>query len=1167
METCCTEDAVGTSSPSVICRQVEGGDQKQEESRVGDRLPEWSDASVGAVEQAPPGKLKKTAFKLFGGKRSICTLPSFFGGKNKGQGKGASKKGLSKSKTHDGISDVGYEDGKGRLQLDSPLNGGMDSHPRQLPSSQSAHLATDASIKFEFGRQESSPLGSAEGFEKKPNGDKSLSFPRPKKGLKGLFNSIRRHRKNKAAESEKVEWAADCGDGEQAKKTQGAGAETQRASEEESPGGTPFPAPCTGSLDGNCSLNTTTNLGENTDWLVAAQSSSEGDAAMVPVGKDNILDVKLDAETIVCASSPYGGLPEAHHPDYPDNDPPSVHSGDQLSLIFGDVTSLKSFDSLTGCGDIIAEPDIDSIAESTISMERSRDAAKRSSCLVTYQGGGEEMATPEEIEEYLQQLWEGTTEVDSRYETKLPQPINSPKLQGVNSKLETCGLHEEVAHLYAGGVMDDVELLTPPSDQQESAPNSDEGYYDSTTPGPEDELGEIKKDRLPRDSYSGDALYEFYEPDDTLMSPSLGDESLFESKASHPEIFSHFLDFAVPAEKNLIQMMGQSSGVMETEEERLAAIQKQLLYWELQREPVAKQLDVPSKEKCPRDKQYIECNTRAAKLIGKNQSCLGSEQVASPVLSRNVDAGISVSGLENPEWRDFQGTLCPEKYYNGQKAEGSCLIQLMKNNSVFDSDLDHAVFGELRSLVPAKTVTVTYPSYRTHDPDSCLQNEHHSRMENCLREPQTESECEPEQAVNFSQALVEFTSSGTLFSSLSESLGSSDSGSSFTQNLSVLPTMVTFDIVDVEQEGEGECEQHLEMNADEDIAASFEAFDDSYVQKESFAECDERMFLGYPQDSFQSCNWGVGSLPRHLRLHGLNPSLPAPLSINRRSRSLDTESLELELADMPLSKNGLKPCQLWSKWDSGKKDSVPRVSRSKESIQLSPSEGGEADGVLTWPGLQHVEYKAELSSGGEKPWSCTLTARAAVVKGSWDTSEQSEVDSPYMSLGWSNARETPDRMPQDTGASNLMLQTPRHVVRPSNLPLQTDTREAQEVSSSYRYPRENMAKKLACVLSLGEKGADLPQSFAFTQSPDKSAKCKLAGITQGTFQFHDGTETLKPSDCFAERYGSSSTDLLKGGLVHGNTLPVSCQSTTVNGKFYGLFFYSCITMPWCGLQC
>ncbi|XP_074864334.1 APC membrane recruitment protein 1 isoform X2 [Carettochelys insculpta] len=1027
METCCTDEAAGTSSPSLICRQVEGGDQREEERGAGDQLPQWSSASVTAMEQAPPSKLKKTAFKFFGGKRSICTLPSFFGGKNKGQGKGASKKGLSKSKTHDGISDV-YEDGKGGLRLESRLNGGMDSHPCQLPSSQSAHLATDASIKFEFGRQESSPLGSAEGFEKKPSGDKSLSFPRPKKGLKGLFNSIRRHRKNKTTECEKVEWAADCGVGEQANKTRVA--ETQQAAEEESPRGAQHAAPCTESLDGNCSL--TTNLGESTDRASAGQSSSEGDAATVPMGKDD-LDVQLDAETIICASSPYEGLLDVHQPDHPDNDPPSIHSGDQLSLIFGDVTSLKSFDSLTGCGDIIAEPDIASIAESTISVERSRDTAKRSSCLVTYQGGGEEMATSEEIE-YLQQLWEGPTEMESSYEAKLPQPVNS--------KLEMHSLREEASHLYAGGVTDDVELLTPPSDQQESAPNSDEGYYDSTTPGPEDELGEIKKDRLPRDSYSGDALYEFYEPDDTLMSPSFGDESLFESKASHPEIFSCFLDFAIPTEKNLIQMMGQSSGVMETEEERLAAIQKQLLYWELRRETTAKQLDASSKEKCPKDKLYIECNTGAAKLISKNQSCLGSEQVASLVLSRSVDAGTSVSRLENPEWRDFQGTVCPEKCYNAPKAQGSCLIQLMKNNSVFDSDLDHAVFGGLSSIVPAKTVTVTYPSYRTHDSNSCLQNEHHSRVENCLRESQTESECEPEHAVNFSQALVEFTSSGTLFSSLSESLGSSDSGSSFTQNLSVLPTMVTFDIVDVEQEGEGECEQHLELNADEDMAASFEALDDSYVQKESFAECDERVFLGCNQNSFQSCNWGVGSLPRHLHLHGLSPSMPAPLSTNRRSRSLDTESLELELADMPVSKNGLKPCQLWSKWDSAKKDTVTRLSKSKESISLPPSEG-EADGVLSWPELQHGEYKEEPSSGGEKQWSCTPPARAAVVRSDWDKAERSEVDSPYMPLAW-------NKMLQEDGASHLMLQMPRHAARPSNLPLQTDTRQAQEMSSSYR---------------------------------------------------------------------------------------------------------------------
>ncbi|KFQ06168.1 APC membrane recruitment protein 1, partial [Haliaeetus albicilla] len=345
--------------------------------------------------QPPPGKLKKTAFKLFGGKRSICTLPSFFGGRSKGQGKVASKKGLSKCKTHDGLSGAAYDKGDG-AQLESPSEGSRDSHPCPLPSSQSAHLAIDTSAKFDFGQQDSSPPGSIEGCEKKPNGEKS-SFPRPKKGLKGFFNSIRRHRKSKVAECEKAELPEWTGDSEEASKAPGVAAESRGAAE----------------------------------------------------GRD--------------------------------------------------VTSLKSFDSLTGCGDDIAEPDI---AESTISVERSRDAAKRSSCLVTYQGGGEEMAIPEEAEEYLNQIWNGNMAGDRSYGAQVS-----------SSSLETHASHEVEAHPYMGDAMDGVDLLTPQSDQQESAPNSDEGYYDSTTPGPEDEAGdglsEIKKDRLPRDSYSGDALYEF----------------------------------------------------------------------------------------------------------------------------------------------------------------------------------------------------------------------------------------------------------------------------------------------------------------------------------------------------------------------------------------------------------------------------------------------------------------------------------------------------------------------------------------------------------------------------------------------------------------------------------------------------------------------------------
>ncbi|NXD85730.1 AMER1 protein, partial [Halcyon senegalensis] len=1078
-----------SGSPSAACGQPEGSGRCQEEN--GEQPPERGDASVAAVEpqppQPPPGKLKKTAFKLFGGKRSICTLPSFFGGRNKGQGKVASKKGLIKCKTHDGLSGAACDKGDG-AQLESPSEGSRDSHPPGLlPSSQSAHLAVDTSAKSEFGQGDNSPPGSIEGCEKKPNGEKS-SCPRPKKGLKGFFNSIRRHRKSKVAECEKAELPEWNGDAEEASKAPGAGGESRGAVEGRGLGPMPLATAGPGSSEGDCSAGSAAAGGEAAEpgCLAAAEGNSDGNALAV-LGERNVPDPKSEPDAAVCAEFDDGNLLLAFHPDFMDNDPPCLHSGDLLSLILGDVTSLKSFDSLTGCGDDIAEPDI---AESTISVERSRDAAKRSSCLVTYQGGGEEMAIPEEAEEYLHQMWDSSGAGDRSYGAQVS-----------SSSLETHASHEAEANPYLGDAMDGVDLLTPQSDQQESAPNSDEGYYDSTTPGPEDEggdgLGELKKDRLPRDSYSGDALYEF----DALMSPSHGEESLFESKISRPGIFSYFLDFCLPAEKSLIQMMDPKRGVMETEEERLAAIQKELLYWELQREPVLKRLDAPSKEKCPREKQCVECKTRAAGSVGKNQSGLGSEQVTSHAPTRGVSSGVSVARAENPEWRDFTATLCPENCYNGQKAQGSCLIQLTKSNSGFDSDPDCGLFGGsvLGGVAPAKAGM--FPGYR-------LPEHEHSGAETATGEPQVDDECEPEHAVNFSQALVEFASSGTLFSSLSESLGSSASGSSFTQNLPALPTMVTFDVVDVEQEGEGECEQHPEMNAGEDIA---DEFDDGYGRKESLAECDERMSPGYPLGSFQSCNWGVASLPRHLRLHGLSPSMPAPLSVDRRSRSLDTESLEFELADSQVSRGGPQPSRLWPKREGGKKDSGgARRSRSKEEGELVAPDGG-----LSWPGLQHLQHGTDTAAGGLERWGF------APMESAWEP--PGTASPPFLPLSRSVTGETPDRRPPEP-------ELDWHPLRPSNLPLQSEARRSREAVSPYRYHGEAAAKKLSRLLPLGETEPELAPSFTFACSPEKRAKAKPIGIAQGVPQHPSAsTDTLKsPEPC---------GEPLKGRAAPGHALP------------------------------
>ncbi|XP_069723896.1 APC membrane recruitment protein 1 [Phaenicophaeus curvirostris] len=1055
--------------------QREGSARRQEES----------DACVGATEpqqpQLPPGKLKKTALKLFGGKRSICTLPSFFGGRSKGQGKAASKKGLSKCQTHDGLSAAACDKGAAG-QPESPLEGSGDSHPCPLPSSQSAHVALAPSTKLDLGRRDSSPPGSIEGCEKKPSGEKS-SCPRAKKGLRGFFNSIRRHRKSKAAEGEKAELPEWHGASEEAGKAPGVGLASEGAVEGRVLGAAPLPGAGPGSVDDERSVGSAGDCGEaaQSGALPADGDGCEGDTEVM-AGQGDDPGMKSEADTVVCAEFDHGNQLLAFHPDFLDTDPTCLHSGDLLNLILGDVASLKSFDSLTGCGDDIAEPDI---AESSLSVEHSRDAAKRSSCLVTFQGGGEEMAVPEEAEEFLPQPWDSRAAGDRSYGAQVSR-----------SSLESHASHEAGALPYVGEAMDGVDLLTPQSDQQESAPNSDEGYYDSATPGLEDEagdgLGEMKKDRLPRDSYSGDALYEF----DALLSPSHGEESLFESKVSRPEIFSYFLDLCLPAEERLVPVLDQKRGVMETEEERLVAIQKELLYWELQREPVLKRLGVPSQEKCPREKPWVECKSRAGSCVGKNQSGLGGEPVGSHAPHRGVNSGGLGARAENPEWRDFSQTPCPESCYGSQKAQGSCLIELPQESVGFNSDAGCGLFGGSLQGGAAPAEAGLFPGYR-------LAEQERGGGADAPQEPLEVSE--PEHAVSFSQALVEFTSSGTLFSSLSESLGSSGSGSSFTQNLPALPTMVTFDVVDVEQEGEGECEQHPELNGGEDIA---EAFDDGFVRKESLAECEEAASPGWVPGSFASGSWGVASLPRHLRLHGLSPCGPAPLSLDRRSRSLDTESLEFELAGLQVGRSGPQPGQLWVKREGGRKDSCgARRSRSKEEAALVAPEGGSS-----WPGSQQLQHDGSTAAGGSELWGL---AASAGMESAWEPLEQPGTMSPLPSLPCSIAGETSDGRPP---------------LRPCSLPLQSEGRCSREAGGSSRLHGEGSAKTVSRVFPSGEPEPKLPPSFGFASSPEKRAKCRPIGIAQGVRQHPSVSSDTGKSP---ERCG----DALKGRALPGHTVP------------------------------
>lgn len=761
-------------------------------------------------------------------------LPSFFVGRGKGQGRWSSKMGVTKSQTYDGVSRACWED---------TVRGSGDV----------------TSAEFEF----HNPNGPSDLCKAQESSAKSQSLPRQKRGLRGLFSSIRKHRKSKGnAEVEKSEML-------------------ERASGETVPGK---------STNLGCQGDSTDRK-SRTDLLepdVPVESNSS-DFAKLPATDTDVLSTD---ETLVpeklrskgmgeeeeksvdkfqheaeeqMGRKKKGGLVTYRQPlsadsemarltelngDLPEGDPPTLSTSTD-NLVFGDVSSLKSFDSLTGCGDIIADQDEVSVAESSVSGERgSRNAGKRSSCLVTYQGGGEEMATPDEVDnEYLNSLWESEgSEVCYLPSEQTISPSSTPD-QPTSSFHITTSTSGNTGTSPLGiteTVVTPIDLLTPQSDQQGSVPNSDEGYYDSTTPGADEDTRECpQQERLSRDSYSGDALYELFETDDKLLSPPLpskDEQGLLEGNKIKGDLLYAYTSAAL------------ESGAMETEEERLSKIQHALLCCELQ------SLRDPSKD------QHLYCSDRVYSdtnpLDGK---CNTLEEKAH----------------HQSRTRPMQGSQALNKILSYSRGQ-------VQHRTLYGPTTDSR-----SSTQVSKTASLVKDAVVYSKPERCDASE-----DGPLPPTRGCSQSQEELMVCFSQALVDFNETTRLYCNSTGSLDGSESSSPFGPSLSALPAIVTFDVVDMENEGESEQPELVEE--EEELASPFEGFedDDCYLQQDAFAECDQRTLDVYEQSLLLSNAWGITSLPRHLNLGRPCPPVPAPLALNRRSRSLDTDSLELQTSEL-----------------------------------------------------------------------------------------------------------------------------------------------------------------------------------------------------------------------------------------------------------------------------
>ncbi|XP_034562507.1 APC membrane recruitment protein 2 [Notolabrus celidotus] len=543
----------------------------------------------------PTGKINKAAFKLFGKRRTGSGMASFFSFRNKGatnsngnsdngnslngNGSAASVE-LVRSKTHDGLTSSNDTDGQRGEGLPSLEAGPVRSLSKSLSF-------------FSLLRRGS--------FRTSDNGGAGLV--RRGRGLKGFFSSMRWRRKDKTneIEAEEVDVKKEDAESEKVKDITLTLEPPPHHHQED----------C-GNAETEPTLETpTTSVTMTPTHCVAMPGTSgEPDSPLPYTPTDSPLRPPIQkAKASISSLTPSLATPPLDRCST--GDPPSEPSVDRLcSLLFTDVTSLKSFDSLTGCGDIIADAEEEgtvgngesgtsssssggggggvcvsaSVGRSVgISVVTSRGSPSKSplpsqltqpmfsvcpslvpsslpararpppapqqhtagSGVVAYMGGGEEMASPEGVDDAdMQGLWHmlPSTGDNSPALPRSHQPPSStptstypPRAtsnpasshlpsasRSVDRKLpqvKALGL-SKIPIVGGAGIRAAKPLIPHAHGRHPTSPGdkellSDEGYWDSPSATPTatpDESGvqRSQKMALSRDSCSGDHLYDLY---------------------------------------------------------------------------------------------------------------------------------------------------------------------------------------------------------------------------------------------------------------------------------------------------------------------------------------------------------------------------------------------------------------------------------------------------------------------------------------------------------------------------------------------------------------------------------------------------------------------------------------------------------------------------------
>uniref|UniRef100_A0A672IIB2 APC membrane recruitment protein 2 n=1 Tax=Salarias fasciatus TaxID=181472 RepID=A0A672IIB2_SALFA len=408
---------------------------------------------VPQCDPQPTGKINKAAFKLFGKRRTGSGMASFFSFRNK-NGNSLNGNGSVAS-----VELVRSKTHDGLTGSNNDADGQRGEGHVSLEAGPVRSLSKSLSF-FSLLRRGS--------FRSSENGGAGLV--RRGRGLKGFFSSMRWRRKDKTNEGEAEESEAK-------KEKDGDTADSEKVK------------------DITLTLEPPPHHHQE-DCAKASISSLTPSLATPPLDR--------------CSTG----------------DPPSEPSVDRLcSLLFTDVTSLKSFDSLTGCGDIIADADEEvpvgnggsGTSSSSSGGGGGSSGHPAGSGVVAYMGGGEEMASPEGVDDAdMQGLWHmlPSTRDNSPALPRSHQPSSS-------TPTSTRAAKPPLPHAHG-------RLPTSPGEKE---PLSDEGYWDTPSATPtatpdESGLQRNQKMALSRDSCSGDHLYDLYNDPEEEGEDQQGDEEL-----------------------------------------------------------------------------------------------------------------------------------------------------------------------------------------------------------------------------------------------------------------------------------------------------------------------------------------------------------------------------------------------------------------------------------------------------------------------------------------------------------------------------------------------------------------------------------------------------------------------------------------------------------------